>query len=580
MVRNRSTEIWHIPKRGSIHQMVGSLNVIKHYEIDGKGWPGSRKKFDQKLAIWGFTSRGRSISKNASETLEAMLKYLGLLCIDKNKKIRITQVGLQFIKENPLKEPIVTKRKLNETIKEMGNIKSDVIMHQMIKLILTNPTILRYCQNLNISPFRETLILLLDNQIQHLSSEEMAMFLFKMHDKSERTYVKKQILNFRKLGDGRKEKIIDEFKDTNEGKLTLAKAPTATYWKQHCSNTGLCNVIEQNLLINNRHKALKLLGAYEDNVYDFNGNIPLWYAYYTVPARKLPVDITINPSIEGYDEYLLKISNKTSLIGGELLSKDLVVNLPVFPDEEHLIEVKELQNGNSLYSEIKKFDHENTSLQIEVDSSNIIHGIKPDIGFYLESIKELVKSKTVDEDYLQQLIIISENLNIDFSDKMPLIRGGRLEYLFFKSLEILQEEGKISELKWNGKLIGYGIAYPAPGTQRGLSDITFKCNNTYFLLELTTVKSASAQWRAEGSSVPFHIRNFDSTNSKKVVGIFAAPIIYQKIDEAIKSSLMPHRYIIISLSIDDLLKIIFESEAICDELNEKIKEQYEKIQSL
>jgi len=183
MVRKRSTKIWHIPKRASIHQIVGSLNVLKYYKIDGKNWPSSRKLFDQKLAIWGFTSHGRSISKNASETLEALLKYLGLLVVI-NGKLRITPAGHRLIHEHLISEPSESKRKLNTTIKEMGNITSEVLKHQMMKLVLTNPSVSQYCKNVSVAPFRETLILLLDDEIKYLSPEEIAMFLFRMSDKS------------------------------------------------------------------------------------------------------------------------------------------------------------------------------------------------------------------------------------------------------------------------------------------------------------------------------------------------------------------------------------------------------------
>src|SRR3989338_2251355 len=172
MTRDRSLEIWHIPKRGSIHQIIGALNIIKHFEIDGKKWPGTiRKFFDQKFAMWGFTSRGRSLSKNASETLEALIKYLGLLIIDSDRRIRITPAGHALIQEYTITEPQKKKKLLKVTENEIGNIYSNILKHQMMKLVLTNPSILHYCQNISISPFRETLLFLLDKDIVYLAPE-------------------------------------------------------------------------------------------------------------------------------------------------------------------------------------------------------------------------------------------------------------------------------------------------------------------------------------------------------------------------------------------------------------------------
>jgi hypothetical protein len=575
MGRNRSTEIWHIPKRASIHQIVGSLNVLKHFKIDGKNWPSSRKLFDQKLAIWGFTSRGRSLSKNASETLEALLKYLGLLVIE-DGKIRITSAGHQLINEHPLTEPLQQKRKLNETIKEMGNITSDVLKHQMMKLILTNPTVLQYCQNVLVSPFRETLILLLDKEIKYLTSEEMAMFLFQMHDKSERSDVKNKIINFRKLDEAEKRDIVDAFKETPEGNLTFVQAPTANYWKQLCRNTGLCEVILGNLYLKESAKteAEKLLKFYEDRVYDFKSK-RLWYEYYTVPSREQPIKIKICPDIKGYDEYLLTISNESGLITGGVIDKDLKIDIPAFPQEEHEINIIELQNGHSIYSSKQIFTEGNNSLNIDIDVDKSVYTEKPGTDFFVDKIKQLIQSKTFDFEYIKQLTIVSKHLNIDFLDKrmVATIRGGRLEYLFFKLLEILQEEGKISDLNWNGFVNKFGIARPAPGTQKGLPDITFKCDDTFYLLELTTIKSRSGQWTAEGSSVPFHMRNFDPTNTKKVVGLFAAPIIHETIDRSIKSALIPEKYTIISINISELVELL-SMDDICIKLNEIIKTQY------
>ena len=577
MVRKRSTEIWHVPKRASIHQIVGSLNVLKHFEIDGKNWPNSRKLFDQKLAIWGFTTHGRSISKNASETLEALLKYLGLLVIV-DGKLRITPAGYCLIDEHPVSEPSESKKKLNETIKKMGNITSEVLRHQMMKLVLTNPSVSKYCKNVGVAPFRETLILLLDDEIKYLSSEEMAMFLFRMRDKSERDNVKREIMEFRNLDESKKMEIVDSFRETPEGNLTLVQAPTVTYWKQLCTNTGLFEVVKKNLYLREtcKSEALELLEHYEDRVYTFDNNLRLWYEYYTVPGRNQPINITITPSIKGYDEYLLTISNKSGLIAGEVIKKDLKVEIPAFPHEEHEIKIIELQDGNSIYSTRQKFSIKDNALDIDVDVESV-HKTRPDAKFFVDKINQLIESKTFDEDYIKQLGVVGKALGIDLLDKkrVPILRGGRLEFLFHKLLETLQIEGKISDLHWNGKVDKFGIAKPAPGKQTGLPDLTFKCEETYFVLELTTIKAKSRQWQAEGSSVPFHIRNFDETHSKKVIGIFATPIYHENIDKSIKRALIPERYTIISVEIDELVEILVSSDNLCNELNRVVSEQYE-----
>lgn len=295
MTRKRSTEIWHIPKRGSIHQIIGALNVIHANEIDGKPWPSYRKKFDQKFAMWGFTKNGRSINRNASETLEALLKYLGLLVVV-NEKLYITPAGMALIKEHPIKPPSIMKRRLKDTIRAIGIIHSKVLTEQMIKLVLTNPTISTYCTNILVSPFRETLLLLLDNDIRYLTYDEMGYILFHMRCRSERDKIKERIMNFRKLSEVQRTTIIGEYKKTPEGNLTITQAPFTAYWSQMCENTGLCEAKGKKLyLVNGKESQLnQLLYEYPDYCYDFGTNIDLWYRYYTVPEQKhQPIDAKI-----------------------------------------------------------------------------------------------------------------------------------------------------------------------------------------------------------------------------------------------------------------------------------------------
>jgi len=577
MARQRSVEIWHVPKRGSIHQILGALNVLKHFGIDGQTWPGTwRKKFDQKFAVWGFTTSGTSLSRNASETLEALLKYLGLVAIDDERRIRITQVGQELIKEFPIKEPAKRKRHLSETEKEIGDVFSIVLRKQMMKLILANPSISIYCKNVKVAPFRETLMLLMDPSVGYLTPEELAMFLFHMKDKAERSTIRKEILQFRSMDPKNKERMIEQYLETAEGNLTLKQAPTVVYWRELCRNTGLFEEKGVLLKLKNgvQNEVKELLSSYEDELYDFGNDLGLWHQYYTTLRTSQPIGVEFEITVENLSECLCAILKDNFMIKGAIVEAKTRLHVPAFPNEELRVEITDLETGNVIKSLTKRFTKGDQLLEVKARAEK---GAKTDRDATRNKIEELISSKDVDPQYRRLLEIVGTHTGQDLLEKKNIawLRGGRLECLFSKLLREIELGGIIAALNWNGHVNEYGISYPAPGLKQGLADIFFKCGNTYYLLELTTIKAPAAQWQAEGSSVPYHIRNFvDKTNVSKVVGVFCAPLIHSRVDDALKNTLIPYKFQIISVSVDDFLEAVFDASNFCNKLNTLVSIQY------
>jgi hypothetical protein len=575
MTRKRSLEIWHIPKRGSLLQIIGALNILDKFDINGKPWPATnRKLFDQKFAIWGFTSRGRSLSRNASETLEALIKYLGFVIIDSDRRIRITKAGRALINEFSITEPQKKKRKLSETKELMGDISSSIIKGQMIKLKLTNPSISTYCQNIAVSPFRETLNLLLDEEVGYLSSEDMAIFLFKMKSYRERAEIKRKILGFRSIGNNERERIVNEYKKTPEGNITLTQAATSTYWRQLCRNTGLCIDTDKKLFIKNgkREEARRLLGKYEDRFYDFKEDLSLWYEFFSFPERlKQPIDIQIKINYGGDTEYLVVVLHGDKLYRGSIVDEERIYNVPVFPGEEYAIQVIDLEKGDLIKEQTKIFEFMDEILEISLKERG---EIVLDKKFYSQKIINHVASQDFDTQYKRYLTIVGNYLGKFYLEKKNRgwLRGGRLEFLFKK---ILEKTDDVEDLRWNGHIDNYGVMHPAPGLKKGLPDITFKCGNRYYLLELTTITAASGQWGAEGSSVPFHIYNLvEHTGIANVIGIFCAPIIHDRVKDGIKNQLIPRKYKILCISIEELLKWILSDIPLGSNLEKFLKIEY------
>jgi hypothetical protein len=136
-----------------------------------------------------------------------------------------------------------------------------------------------------------------------------------------------------------------------------------------------------------------------------------------------------------------------------------------------------------------------------------------------------------DKMYYHKLCTIQKVLSLNYVDNRRM--GGRLEYLFFKLLDILKEEGVIDDVYWYGKIGKYGIDEPAPGGKEGNPDIVFDIDDFSFVLELTTIIGTRAQWNSsEASSVPDHICKYKMTNTdRKIIGIFSAPSIHPQVEK-------------------------------------------------
>ena len=140
------------------------------------------------------------------------------------------------------------------------------------------------------------------------------------------------------------------------------------------------------------------------------------------------------------------------------------------------------------------------------------------------------------------------------------LRGAYYEYLFYKLLFSLEEENIIDEVIWNGKVGKYGLPSPAPGGRTGTPDIIFKINGIDFVLEVTTIKPKSTQFKAEGASVPDHVRLYKNISSNEVIGIFCAPQIHARNTSVMESSLNKDAIELICIEEKNLLEILSQCD--------------------
>jgi hypothetical protein len=258
--------------------MKGVLEILldPQMDFDGKPWTKGRiETFNTELAKRKLTESGAPLSPSGRRTLEALLKYFGLFHMD-NDELHVTKVGRSFVNNHV------------ETFKL-----------QMLKLQITNPVINEDCTGIQVFPFRTTLSMLVDPRFNgFLKSEEIGYILF-MRMKHENDYeaVVRDILHFRSMKEVDRQRELEAFRNTSEGKVALVSAPSVNYYIALCLNTMLCSRDGNKLEIRpgKENDVKNLLRIFQNaRTYDFGKNLHLWIDYFGDPSRLAPPrDVTI-----------------------------------------------------------------------------------------------------------------------------------------------------------------------------------------------------------------------------------------------------------------------------------------------
>lgn len=267
----------------------------------------------------------------------------------------VTDIGYELIKKHDIAN--VPRYKRLKEYAEHGHLieTSEVFQKQMSKLIISNPSIRKDCENILVFPFRMTLKVLL--QTGYLDMEEIGYILFHTKSEDEIDLVVQRIKNFRELSPAKRTAEINAYKRTEEGQLTLVKAPTAGYYMYLCSSTGLCERcrVKVNKIKNNQLSAIKLKNSEAVNkvltkftdveIYDFKDDWFLWKEYFANPNRMYPpfdISITTNST----DEVLLTVIKDDHIYGSEVIVRNKEsFSVPVFRDEPYKIIGYNLESG-------------------------------------------------------------------------------------------------------------------------------------------------------------------------------------------------------------------------------------------
>ena len=578
--QNRSKEIWLIPKRVNLHQTICLIDGIIERNYDKTSWnPNKQNNLGVNLKNWGATRSGKNISPQAIRTLMASVpQYLGFVYVNTNttpNTICITEAGYKLW--NAHKNELVKIPNLVEGADKTINT-SELVLSQMEKLQITNPIILKDCENILVFPFRLTLELL--RKLDYLDMEELAYFVFKTRDQSEINLVITEIQNFRSLESHKRKMLIDEFKKTHLGNITLVQAASTKYYQSLCEMTGI--IEEYRFKPTNSEQSLNCIRisnnylSYVDeildekyaeiNTFDFQNNLSLWIDYIGNTSRiSPPIYVSLN-NVSSTDIIAL-VKKDDIFIDGDIIQKNTSLKLPMFPDEKYSVEITDINTGKqiSVCEFIPNRKNDNIKLNVDVDEEVLdtdnFDNLCQEIMLHSEATNFCGKF----ENYLK---ILNKIIGINKIEDKAL-RGAYYEYLFFKLLNTLKNSMQIDEVIWNGKIGKYNLPTSAPGGKTGTSDIIFTIGNTDYVLELTTIKAKSMQFSAECSSVPDHIRLYSQNTKKKVVGIFVAPIIHERNTNTMKSVLKQSNIDIVCIKDKDFLEIL-ASDNISNEIDKLI----------
>lgn len=570
-INAKETEYWLIPKRNNVHQAWCLIDGIMERNYDGHSWnPNVQNNLGVNLKKWGATSSGKNISPQAIRTLAAYVQFLGFVYIDTSSTpniIRVTEAGKSFWKNN--RHKITRLRNLNID-KDRLLKTADEVRIQMEKLQFTNPVISKKCTDIQLFPFRVTLRLLKD--LEYLDMEELAMFVFKMKNISEYQSVVSQIRMFRKLTKEDRDDMVSDFKKTKLGNISLVKAPSTRYYASLCESTGIISIDTEAPQTNMSRKLTVLrikdgCEKYADDLldiryvsvyeYDFRDNLKLWISYYGDPDKiSTPVDAeVINSSGE---RLLAAIYDKNRyLVNHTILNDGESFDFPAFEKESYEVVLYEISTGR--YLEPVSITPSDLNYRYEIHVSTCNSATPVSFNDIRNSIIEHIKAKHFNSETTLLLEAIKKVTGIDKLTDTAL-RGSFLESEFYRLLSVMKTEGRIDDVIWHGKYGQMGLPVAAPGGKNGVCDLLFTIDDTSYVLELTTMKSKSQQEKAEAASVPDHVRIEASNRSNKVKGIFAAPILHDRVVRMMLATAASTDTELSCITINDLIEIFEEKD--------------------
>ena len=105
---SRTKELWHIPKRGNVHQTIYMVHLLTGEKFNGKAWSRTKQELlATEMGKAGLTEKGIALSHQSVRTLLANIpKYLGFIYIDEltnPSRLIVTEVGNLLVNHHKIK---------------------------------------------------------------------------------------------------------------------------------------------------------------------------------------------------------------------------------------------------------------------------------------------------------------------------------------------------------------------------------------------------------------------------------------------------------------------------------------------
>ena len=578
-----TSDVWLIPKRSSIIQIIGLVEILVNEGFEGKVWNQSKQEAVATLMRKRKLTKSRNFSAQSVRTLFANgPKYLGFVYTDADinsvniqRKIIVTKAGELLAKENLLAGGNYANLDQWEKFHKLPT--SEAISRQLFKLIMNNP-ITSNGGTSNLYPYRNTLKLCLE--LDYLDKEEIGFLLFAMKSDLEFDITKELISEFRRLNPTKRKSLIDAYKETEAGQVTLVKAPTSNYFMSFCKISGAFSVVDNgiskgfvlpSLEIRSAQAAQTLIDSFaKAQPFDFSNDKSLWIEYFGDTNKLLPPkNIEIEFNFDKSGEFLVKLERNRNL--SKVVIKDgdhFKENIPAFDGDEIDFEIYNDSSGSfkkdKFNVEKEKSSYPRGEFVVEKSSLLVFERNSRQVINCLNQIA----TKGWDDPFLEKLEIYKALTGNDVKNNRT--KGGRLEQLTSHLFENMMEDGLIDGFKWYGKIDENGIPSPAPGGKEGNPDLVFEFDGYAAVIELTTIKGTAAQWASsEAASVPDHIAKYRHNNDKaKIIGFFVAPSINDRIIRNFKAHASIDQTPIVCLPIDEFANLALLSR---NELGEKFR---------
>ena len=451
------------------------------------------------------------LSDSRIRTIVALGRKFGLIKTSRSKStnLELTQAGKESIS---------------------GNYVSS-IERQYIKLVFNNP-MLRNSKGIEVFP----IIILMEILIKtdYLTREEVAYFLFaSFKNKRQLKDTVAEIFKFRDIEEEEQRKIIERFKETHKGNITLKKASSVGYLFSNLNETRLFEVSKNKnkIFLTDKQKAQEIVDKYKLQEY-FEFDKHYWEIYYGNHKISFPPKMVPFRSSDPNQELYLLLSNQIYEENWKKITNE--IKIPVFSDLENKIRIHNPQ-GNEEFL-IENFSH---------DSQNIIDisSLNPNPGPPLTELLEYYKGDNLDPKLTERLTIYKKKAT-------PNIRGARFEYLVYKFLE---ENLSSLQVIWNGTPDKDEIfERPAPG---GKPDIVVISDSYSYIVETTTIKNRSGQETSETFSLLRHAKDEKAylEQGRKVKIIFISPVKYPSLNKSMDNMVSRENIEYQNIDIDELI---------------------------